>query len=123
MLAAPASGILRFARPFARNYGDRSFAAGRTVEGMLVAWLHTAYMPIRAEVARRVADLRARRLDVALRPWLRGVFTNSREVQGDAAIPAGWLAAYVAIGALWHAVHMVVAVVESPFVALARLIR
>ncbi len=62
---------------------------------MIIAWIRPALALLRLQFG----------TDPGLRRWLRALFPNSREVQGEAAIPAGWLALYVAIGVLWHAVH------------------
>ncbi len=89
---------------------------------MLIAWIRPALSLLRlrpraASVARTLHRLGA---DPGLRRWLRELYPNSREVQCDAAIPAAWLAVYVAIGILWHSVHAVVSLAALPLTLLNR---
>jgi hypothetical protein len=99
---------------------------------MTIAWIYAAFLLLRdlllwdgigVRLAAANQRLRERSLDGGLRRWLRKLYPNSREVQGDAAISAGWLAAYVAIGVLWHAVHAALALVDLPFKLLDRAVR
>ncbi len=78
---------------------------------MIIAWIRPALALLRLRLG----------TDPGLRRWLRERFPNSREVQGEAGIPAGWLALYVAIGALWHAVHTVLTLAFLPLTLLRRI--
>ena len=89
---------------------------------MIIAWIRPALSLLRlrlrpASVARSLHRLGT---DHGLRRWLRELYPNSREVQGEAAIPAVWLAVYVAIGVLWHAVHALVTLAFLPLTLLKR---
>ncbi len=91
---------------------------------MIIAWIRPALSLLRprlrpASVARSLQRLGT---DPGLRRWLRELYPNSREVQGDAAIPAGWLAVYVAIGVLWHAVHTALTLAFLPLALLERIV-
>ena len=91
---------------------------------MIIAWIRPARSLVRpprrpAAVARSQQRLGT---DPGLRRWLRELYPNSREVQGDAAIPAGWLAVYVAIGVLWHAVHTALTLAFLPLALLERIV-
>lgn len=91
---------------------------------MIIAWIRPALSLLRPRLRPASAARALRRLgtDPGLRRWLRGLYPNSREVQGDAAIPAGWLAAYVAIGVLWHAVHAALSLAFLPLALLKRIV-
>jgi len=89
---------------------------------MIIAWLRPALSLFGPAWAAAVRRLRGLGTDPGLRRWLRELYPNSREVQGDAAIPAGWLAAYVAVGALWHAVHTALSLAFLPFALLKRIV-
>jgi len=77
---------------------------------MIIAWIRPALSLFRPRPGTHAG----------LRRWLRALFPNSREVQGEAAIPAGWLALYVAIGVLWHAVHTLLTLAFLPLTLLGR---
>ncbi len=91
---------------------------------MIIAWVRPALslLRVRFGLGSAVQRLHALGTDLGLRRWLRELYPNSREVQGDAAIPPGWLAAYVAIGVLWHAVHTALNLAFLPLTLLKRIV-